>query len=210
MEYACYARDPMETESVTRRIIVGVTGAAGAVYGVRILEELQKAPDIETHLIVSRAGFLNAAIELDMRRGEVEALADVVHSDSDIGANIASGSYQTEGMIIAPCSTKTLAAIGTGLTENLVARAADVVLKERRRLVLMVREAPLNLVHLRNMVTVTEMGGIIFPPMPSFYAKLESLEAMVDQSVGRVLDLFAVDSGLVRRWQGVKDTAADT
>ena len=210
MEYACYARDPMETESVTRRIIVGVTGAAGAVYGVRILEELQKVPDIETHLIVSRAGFLNAAIELDMRRGEVEALADVVHSDRDIGANIASGSYQTEGMIIAPCSTKTLAAIGTGLTENLVARAADVVLKERRRLVLMVREAPLNLVHLRNMVTVTEMGGIIFPPMPSFYAKLESLEAMVDQSVGRVLDLFAVDSGLVRRWQGVKDTAADT
>ncbi len=200
----------METESVTRRIIVGVTGAAGAVYGVRILEELQKVPDVETHLIVSRAGLLNAAIELDMRRGEVEALADVVHSDRDIGANIASGSYQTEGMIIAPCSTKTLAAIGTGLTENLVARAADVVLKERRRLVLMVREAPLNLVHLRNMVTVTEMGGIIFPPMPSFYANLESLEAMVDQSVGRVLDLFGVDSGLVRRWQGVKDAAADT
>ena len=210
MEYAWYARDPMETESVTRRIIVGVTGAAGAVYGVRILEELQKVPDVETHLIVSRAGLLNAAIELDMRRGEVEALADVVHSDRDIGANIASGSYQTEGMIIAPCSTKTLAAIGTGLTENLVARAADVVLKERRRLVLMVREAPLNLVHLRNMVTVTEMGGIIFPPMPSFYANLESLEAMVDQSVGRVLDLFGVDSGLVRRWQGVKDAAADT
>ncbi len=210
MEYAWYARDPMETESVTRRIIVGVTGAAGAVYGVRILEELQKVPDVETHLIVSRAGLLNAAIELDMRHGEVEALADVVHSDRDIGANIASGSYQTEGMIIAPCSTKTLAAIGTGLTENLVARAADVVLKERRRLVLMVREAPLNLVHLRNMVTVTEMGGIIFPPMPSFYANLESLEAMVDQSVGRVLDLFAVDSGLVRRWQGVKDAAADT
>ena len=200
----------MGTDSVTRRIIVAVTGAAGSVYGVRILEELQKVPDVETHLIVSRAGLLNAAIELDMRRGELEALADVVHSDRDIGANIASGSYQTDGMIVAPCSTKTLAAIGTGLTENLVARAADVVLKERRRLVLIVREAPLNLVHLRNMVTVTEMGGIIFPPMPSFYAKLESLEAMVDQSVGRVLDLFDVDSGLVRRWQGVKDAAADT
>ena len=113
-------------------------------------------------------------------------------------------------MIVAPCSMKTLAAIGTGLAETLVARAADVVLKERRRLVLMVREAPFNLVHLRNMVTVTEMGGIIFPPMPSFYAKLESLEAMVDQTVGRVLDLFAVDSGLVRRWQGVKEPAADT
>jgi 4-hydroxy-3-polyprenylbenzoate decarboxylase len=196
------------TEIVTRRIIVAVTGAAGSVYGVRILEELRKAPGVETHLIVSRAGLLNVAIELDMRRDELEALADVVHSDRDIGAAIASGSYQTDGMIVAPCSMKTLAAIGTGLTETLVARAADVVLKERRRLVLMVREAPFNLVHLRNMTTVTEMGGIIFPPMPSFYAKLESLEAMVDQTVGRVLDLFAVDSGLVRRWQGVKDPAA--
>ncbi|MCZ6497740.1 MAG: UbiX family flavin prenyltransferase, partial [Gammaproteobacteria bacterium] len=176
----------------------------------RILQELQKDPDVETHLIVSKAGLLNIAIELDMRRGELEALADVVHSDRDIGASIASGSYQTDGMIIAPCSTKTLAAIGTGLTANLVSRAADVVLKERRRLVLMVRETPLNLVHLRNMITVTEMGGIIFPPMPSFYAKLENLEAMVDQSVGRVLDLFGVDSGLVRRWQGVKDPAAES
>ena len=145
-----------------------------------------------------------------MHRRDLEALADVVHSARDIGANIASGSYQTDGMIVAPCSMKTLAAIGTGLTDNLVARAADVVLKERRRLLLMVREAPLNLVHLRNMTTVTEMGGIIFPPMPSFYAKLESLEAMVDQTVGRVLDLFAVDSGLVRRWQGVKDPAAES
>ena len=187
-----------------------MTGAAGSVYGVRLLEELHKTPGVETHLIVSRAALLNAAVELDLRRGEIEALADVVHSDRDIGATIASGSYQTDGMIVAPCSMKTLAAIGTGLAETLVARAADVVLKERRRLVLMVREAPFNLVHLRNMVTVTEMGGIICPPMPSFYAKLESLEAMVDQTVGRVLDLFAVDSGLVRRWQGVKDPAADT
>lgn len=203
-------RKRTRTASVTRRIIVGVTGAAGSVYGVRILQELQKVPDIETHLILSRAGLLNVAIELDMRRSELEGLADVVHSDRDIGASIASGSYQTDGMIIAPCSTKTLAAIGTGLTANLVARAADVVLKERRRLVLMVRETPLNLVHLRNMITVTEMGGIIFPPMPSFYAKLENLEAMVDQSVGRVLDLFGVDSGLVRRWQGVKDPAAES
>jgi len=199
----------MGTESVTRRIIVGITGAAGSVYGVRILQELQKISDIETHLIVSRAGFLNIAIELDMRRGELEALADIVHSDRDIGAEIASGSYQTDGMIVATCSMKTLAAIATGLTDNLVARAADVVLKERRRLVLMVRETPLNLVHLRNMTTVTEMGGIIFPPMPSFYAKLENLEAMVDQSIGRVLDLFGVDLGLVRRWQGVQDPVAD-
>jgi len=152
---------------------------------------------------------LNVATELNMHRRDLEALADVVHSDRDIGANIASGSYQTDGMIVAPCSMKTLAAIGTGLTDNLVARAADVVLKERRRLLLMVREAPLNLVHLRNMTTVTEMGGIIFPPVPSFYAKLESIEAMVDQSVGRVLDLFDVDSGLVRRWQGLKDSSAE-
>lgn len=194
---------------MTRRIIVGVTGAAGSIYGVRILQELQKVEDVESHLIVSRAGLLNVATELNMHRRDLEALADVVHSDRDIGANIASGSYQTDGMIVAPCSMKTLAAIGTGLTDNLVARAADVVLKERRRLLLMVREAPLNLVHLRNMTTVTEMGGIIFPPVPSFYAKLESIEAMVDQSVGRVLDLFDVDSGLVRRWQGLKDSSAE-
>ena len=194
---------------MTRRIIVGVTGAAGSIYGVRILEELKNVADTETHLIVSRAGFLNLATELDMRRNEIEALADGVHSDRDIGANIASGSCRTDGMIIAPCSMKTLAAIGTGLTDNLVSRAADVVLKERRRLVLMVREAPLNLVHLRNMTTVTEMGGIIFPPVPSFYAKLESIDAMVDQSVGRVLDLFSLNSDLVRRWQGIDKSATD-
>jgi 4-hydroxy-3-polyprenylbenzoate decarboxylase len=194
---------------VTKRIIVGLTGAAGSIYGVRTLQELQKIEDIETHLIVSRAGLLNVATELDMRRSELEALADVVHSDRDIGATIASGSFQTDGMIVAPCSMKTLAAVATGVTDNLVSRAADVVLKERRRLVLMARETPLTLVHLRNMMTVTEMGGIIFPPMPSFYAKLESLEAMVDQSIGRVLDLFGVDAGLVRRWEGVKEPAAD-
>jgi len=194
---------------VTNRIIVGLTGAAGSIYGVRLLQELQKIEDIETHLIVSRAGLLNVATELDMRRSELEALADVVHSDRDIGATIASGSFQTDGMIVAPCSMKTLAAVATGVTDNLVSRAADVVLKERRRLVLMARETPLTLVHLRNMTTVTEMGGIIFPPMPSFYAKLESLEAMVDQSIGRVLDLFGVDAGLVRHWEGVKEPAAD-
>jgi flavin prenyltransferase len=194
----------MDTEGVTRRIVVGIAGATGSIYGVRILEELRRYPSIETHLVVSHAGFLNAATELDMNRSTLESLADVVHSDRDIGANIASGSYQTDGMIIAPCSTKTLAAIATGVTANLLSRAADVVLKERRRLVLMVRETPLNLVHLRNMTTVTEMGGIIFPPVPSFYAKLENLEAMVDQSVGRVLDLYDVGSDLVRRWQGIK------
>ena len=200
----------MGIAGMTRRIIVGLTGAAGSIYGVRILQELRKIEDVESHLIVSRAGLLNVVTELDMHRRDLEALADVVHSDRDIGANIASGSYRTDGMIVAPCSMKTLAAIGTGLTDNLVARAADVVLKERRRLLLMVREAPLNLVHLRNMTTVTEMGGIIFPPVPSFYAKLESIDAMVDQSVGRVLDLFDVGSGLVRRWQGLKEDSSES
>jgi polyprenyl P-hydroxybenzoate/phenylacrylic acid decarboxylase-like protein len=188
---------------VSRRIILAITGAAGSVYGVRLLEELKKNESIETHLVVSPAGFLNIATELNMRRSELESMADVVHSDRDIGAKIASGSFRTDGMIVAPCSMKTLAAIGNGFAYNLVSRAADVVLKERRRLVLMVRETPLNLVHLRNMTTVTEMGGIIFPPAPSFYAKLESLDAMVNQTVGRVLDLFDIDSDLVKRWQGV-------
>lgn len=188
---------------MSRRIILAITGAAGSVYGVRLLEELKKNESIETHLVVSPAGFLNIATELNMRRSELESMADVVHSDRDIGAKIASGSFRTDGMIVAPCSMKTLAAIGNGFAYNLVSRAADVVLKERRRLVLMVRETPLNLVHLRNMTTVTEMGGIIFPPAPSFYAKLESLDAMVNQTVGRVLDLFDIDSDLVRRWQGV-------
>ena len=174
-----------------------------------MLEELRQNAEIETHLVDSRAGILNVATELDMRRSDLEAMADVVHSDRDIGAKIASGSYKTEGMIVAPCSMKTLAAIATGFADNLVSRAADVVLKERRRLVLMVRETPLNLVHLRNMTTVTEMGGIIFPPAPSFYAKLESLDAMVNQTVGRVLDFFEMDSDLVRRWQGVKGESAE-
>ncbi len=187
-----------------RRIIVAITGAAGSIYGVRLLEELRRLDDIETHLVVSRAGFLNIATELEMRRTELEALADVVHDNRDIGATIASGSFRTDGMLVAPCTMKTLAAISIGLADNLVSRAADVILKERRRLVLMVRETPLNLAHLRNMTAVTEMGGIVFPPVPSLYAKPEDLDAMVDQTVGRMLDLIDIDSGLVRRWQGVK------
>jgi polyprenyl P-hydroxybenzoate/phenylacrylic acid decarboxylase-like protein len=174
------------------------------VYGVRILKTLQSVADVETHLIVSAAGFLNVATELDISRGELEGLADVVYSDKDIGSRLASGSFRTDGMVIAPCSMKTLAAVATGFADTLTARAADVVLKERRRLVLLCRETPLNLVHLRNMVTVTEMGGVIFPPVPSFYARLESLDAMIEQTVGRVLDLFDIETGLVRRWQGLK------
>jgi polyprenyl P-hydroxybenzoate/phenylacrylic acid decarboxylase-like protein len=186
-----------------RRIVVAITGATGAIYGVRLLQELRRQGVIETHLVVSKAGFLSAATELDLGRSELEALGDVVHADRDVGASIASGSLRTDGMIVAPCSMRTLAAIATGVTDNLVTRAADVALKERRRLVLLARETPLGLVHLRNMVTVTEMGGVVFPPVPAFYARPESLDAMVDQTVGRVLDLFDLDSPLVRRWSGV-------
>lgn len=187
----------------TRRIVVAVTGATGAVYGVRLLEELRVVGDIETHVVISKAGLLSAAAELDLGRRQIEALGDVAYSERDIGAAIASGSFKTDGMIVAPCSMRTLAAIATGVTDNLVTRAADVTLKERRRLVLLARETPLTLVHLRNMVTVTEMGAVVFPPVPAFYARLDSLEAMVDQTIGRVLDLFALDSALVRRWSGV-------
>jgi flavin prenyltransferase len=197
------------SEAAKRRIVVAITGATGAIYGKRVLEELRRAGNVETHLVISRAGALNVATELDAAKREFATLADVVHSDRDIGASIASGSFRTDGMVIAPCSMRTLAAIATGVTDNLVTRAADVTLKERRRLVLLARETPLNLVHLRNMVTIAEMGGVIFPPVPAFYAKLDSLDAMVDQTVGRVLDLFDLDSALVRRWSGIRAPAED-
>ncbi len=190
-----------------RRIVVAMTGATGAIYGVRLLEELRSIGGFETHVVISKAGLLSAAAELDRGRRELESLGDVVHAERDVGASIASGSFKTDGMIIAPCSMRTLAAIATGVTDNLIARAADVSLKERRRLVLIARETPLTLVHLRNMVTVTEMGAVVFPPVPAFYAKLDSLDAMIDQTVGRVLDLFGIDSPLVRRWSGIRAPA---
>jgi 4-hydroxy-3-polyprenylbenzoate decarboxylase len=199
----------MTDRTAKRRIIVAMTGATGAIYGKRLLEELRRVGGIETHVVISKAGALSAAAELNVARRELEALGDVAHGEKDVGASIASGSFKTDGMIIAPCSMRTLAAIATGVTDNLVTRAADVVLKERRRLVLLARETPLTLVHLRNMVTVTEMGGVVFPPVPAFYAKLDSLEAMIDQTVGRVLDLFGIDSPLVRRWSGVSAPADD-
>jgi flavin prenyltransferase len=201
------ARDDTMSNASRRRIVVAITGATGAIYGVRLLQELRRQGSIETHLVVSKAGFLSAATELDLGRSQLEALGDVVHADRDIGASIASGSFRTDGMIVAPCSMRTLAAIATGVTDNLVTRAADVALKERRRLVLLARETPLGLVHLRNMVTVTEMGAVVFPPVPAFYARPESLDAMVDQTVGRVLDLFDLDTPFVRRWSGVKAPA---
>jgi 4-hydroxy-3-polyprenylbenzoate decarboxylase len=186
-----------------RRLIIAITGATGAVYGVRLLQVLGTMPGIETHLMISDAGVLNLHQELEMSRKDVEALAHVAHNVRDIGASIASGSFQSDGMIVAPCSMKTLASIAHGLSENLVTRAADVVLKERRRLVLMVRETPFNLVHLRNMTAVTEMGGIIFPPLPGFYQRPSTIAEMVDHTVGRVIDLFSISHTLVPRWNGI-------
>ena len=188
-----------------QRLIIAITGATGSVYGVRLLQVLQANPDVETHLLISEAGVLNLHQELDMKRKDVEAFADVVHHVRDVGASIASGSFQSDGMVIAPCSMKTLASVAHGMSDNLITRAADVVLKERRRLILMVRETPFNLAHLRNMTAVTEMGGIIFPPLPGFYHRPQSIQEMVDHTVGRVLDMFALPHELTPRWQGLKD-----
>src|SRR5512137_998073 len=185
-----------------RRLIVAITGASGAVYVVQLLRRLRDAGDIETHLLLSAAGVLNVRQELDMKRGDVEALAHAVHNVNDIGASVASGSFATAGMVIAPCSMKTLGAIANGLADNLISRAADVCLKERRRVVLMVREAPLNLAHIRNMEAVTLMGGIVFPPVPAFYQRPQSLEEMVDHTLARVLDLFDIANDLAPRWSG--------
>lgn len=185
---------------MTRRLVVGITGASGVVYGVRALELLREA-GVETHLVLTRSAALTIGYELDRRLDEVKALAAVVHPIADIGAAIASGSFRTDGMLVAPCSMHTLAAVATGNCDNLLTRAADVVLKERRRLVLLVRETPLHLGHLRNMVAVTEMGAIVAPPVPAFYAKPASIAAIVDHTIGRALDLFGIDTGRVIRWR---------
>ena len=200
---ATQASGDMRAPTHRRRIIVAITGASGAVYGVRLLEHLRANAGVETHVVVSNAGALNAQHELGLKRAQIEALADVSHSFTDIGASIASGSFPCDAMVVAPCSGKSLAAIACGLADNLVARAADVCLKERRRLVLMVRETPLHLVHLRNMETVTLMGGIIFPPSPSFYHPPASIDDMVDQTLARVLDLIGVEHALAPRWAGL-------
>ena len=191
-----------------KRLIIGMTGATGAIYGVRFLQVLQGFPDWETHLVISAAGLLNLKHELGMSKKKLQELADVTHSIKDIASVIASGSFKTEGMILAPCSMKTLAAVAHGFGDNLISRAADVALKERRRLLIMPRETPLNLAHIRNMATVTEMGAIVFPPMPAFYNKSDSIATMVDEGVGRVLDFFAVETtGLYQPWQGVDVSA---
>ncbi len=189
---------------MTKRMIVAITGASGAIYGVRLLEAMRLASGWSTDLVLSPSALVTIAQELDLRRAEVEALATRVHNVRDIGASIASGSVPSEGMVIAPCSMRTLAAIAHGFSDNLVTRAADVVLKERRRLVLLARETPLNLAHLRNMVAVTEMGAIVCPPVPAFYSRPRTIEQLVDHTVGRVLDLFGVEhKGFVKRWGGL-------
>ena len=187
-----------------KRLVVAITGASGALYGVRLLHWLREAGGIQTHLMISEAGALSLHHELGITRKEVEVLADAVHAVRDVGACVASGSFPSEGMIIAPCSMKTLASVAHGLCDNLISRAADVMLKERRRLVLMVRETPFNLAHLRNMTAVTEMGGIIFPPLPALYQKPADITDMVDHTVGRVLDLFGVEQTLAPQWQGLR------
>lgn len=187
-----------------KRLIVAITGASGSIYGVRILEAMRAVEGWSTDLVVSPSALVTMAQELDRTREEVEALATQVHNVRDIGATIASGSYASEGMVIAPCSMKTLAAIAHGFGDNLVTRAADVVLKERRRLVLLPRETPLNLAHLRNMVGVTEMGAIVCPPVPAFYNRPATIDDLVDHTVGRVLDLFGIGhNGMVKRWKGL-------
>jgi len=189
-----------------KRLIIGITGATGSIYAVRLLrmlrDEVNGLRDIETHLIISPSGMLNIKYELGiMKRHEMNALADVTHSWRDIGSTLASGGVRTLGMLIAPCSMRTLAAVAHGLSDNLITRAADVTLKERRRLVMMVRETPLNLAHLRNMTAVTEMGGIIFPPLPAFYHHPKTIEEMVDHTLARVMDLFDVELP-GPRWEG--------
>jgi 4-hydroxy-3-polyprenylbenzoate decarboxylase len=188
-----------------RRLIVAITGASGAVYGVRLLHMLRLSGVVESHLLVSASAWLTLRQELGLERDAVETLADVVHNVRDVGASLASGSFTTDGMIIAPCSMKTLAAVAHGFGDNLISRAADVVLKERRRLVLLVRETPLNLAHLRNMTAVTEMGGVIFPPVPAFYALPTSIAEMVDHTAGRVLDLFNLAPEHAPKWQGLRE-----
>jgi 4-hydroxy-3-polyprenylbenzoate decarboxylase len=184
------------------RVVVGVTGATGAVYAVRLLERLRSARR-ETHLVVSTAGVLNVHHELGLDRKGLEDLADVAYSPSEVGAPIASGSFVTDAMVIVPCSMKTLASIAHGLSDNLLTRAADVTLKERRKLVLMVRETPLNLAHLRNMTAVTEMGGIVFPPLPAFYHRPHSIDELVGETVERVLGLIGVEAAVPKPWTGL-------
>lgn len=182
-----------------KRLIIGISGASGVMYGVRMLQLLRNA-GVETHLVMSRTAEITLAYESDMKVADVKALASVCHAQDDMAAAISSGSFRTMGMVVAPCSMRSMSEIASGVTTGLLTRAADVVLKERRRLVLMARETPLHTGHLRTMTAVSEMGAIIAPPVPAFYAKPESVEDLIDHTVGRVLDLFDIELGVVRRW----------
>jgi 4-hydroxy-3-polyprenylbenzoate decarboxylase len=182
-----------------KRIVIGISGASGGVYGVRLLDALHDL-DVETHLVMSKSAKVTLAYEMDLKVSEVSAKADFTYQPEDIGAAISSGSFLTMGMIVAPCSIRTLSEIATGVTSTLLSRAADVVLKDRRRLVLMVRETPLHLGHLRSMAQVTEAGAIVMPPVPAFYAKPRSIDEMIDHSIGRVLDMIDIKNDLVKRW----------
>jgi len=190
------------TSAAPERVVVGITGATGAIYGVRLLERL-KAAGSETHLVASPAGVLNVHHELGLDRKALEALAHTAYNPADVSAAIASGSFATHAMVVAPCSMKTLAAVAHGLSDNLLSRAADVALKERRRLILMVRETPFNLAHLRNMAAVTEMGGVIFPPLPAFYHRPTSIDELVNDTVERVLALLGVAGARPQAWNGL-------
>jgi 4-hydroxy-3-polyprenylbenzoate decarboxylase len=189
---------------VAKRLIVGITGATGAIYARRVLEVVQPLDDWETHLVISKAGRLNLHYELDIKKADLSQLADATHPIDDIAAPIASGGFRTEGMLIIPCSMKTLSAVANGYGDNLISRAADVVLKERRPLIIVPREAPLNLAHLRNMISVTEMGGVIYPPVPAFYSHPKCIEDLVDETVGRVLGMVGIEiPALQKPWQGI-------
>jgi len=190
------------------RLVVGISGASGVVYGIRVLDAL-KGLGVESHLVVTRAALLTLSQETDFSADDLTGRASVVHKLNDVGASIASGSFKSLGMIVAPCSVRTMSEIATGVTSTLLTRAADVVLKERRPLVLMVRETPFHLGHLRTMTALAEMGATIAPPLPAFYARPASIEEMVDQSVGRALDLFGLDWAPVKRWDGLKGAASE-
>ena len=189
------------------RLIVGISGASGTVYGIRLLEALREL-DFETHLVMTRSARLTMSFETSLKPSDVEALAAVHHRNEDLAASISSGSFRTLGMVVAPCSIRSLSEIATGVTSSLLTRAADVVLKERRRLVLLVRETPLHLGHLRSMTQVTEIGAIVMPPVPALYNRPQSVDDIVNHSVGRILDLFGIDNALVRRWREPDDEAA--
>ena len=186
----------------SKRLVVGMTGASGAIYGVRLMQILHRMDHVETHLVISDAARLTLQHEMGLSVAAVQLLADKIYDVNELTGRIASGSFQCAGMVVAPCSMKTLSAVASGFCDNLLTRAADVILKERRRLVLMVRETPFNLAHLRNMQSVTEMGGIIYPPVPAFYCRPLTIEEMVDQTVRRVLELFDIVDDRIVRWEG--------